>query len=79
MAEVQKHEAKQKRGRLKVFFGMAAGVGKTFAMLEEARARHLPAETVQRLIDQCTEGRDFGVLGDPRVNVLKLNLALDGR
>src|SRR6476646_1249216 len=39
LAEVQQQEAKQHRGRLKVFFGMAAGVGKTYAMLEEARAR----------------------------------------
>src|SRR5436190_19164021 len=39
LAEVQEREARQKRGRLKVFFGMAAGVGKTYAMLEEARAR----------------------------------------
>ncbi len=39
LAAVQQQETKQRRGRLKVFFGMAAGVGKTFAMLEEARAR----------------------------------------
>jgi two-component system sensor histidine kinase KdpD len=39
LAEVRKQEARQNRGRLKVFFGMAAGVGKTYAMLEEARAR----------------------------------------
>ncbi|HYO09662.1 MAG TPA: sensor histidine kinase KdpD [Tepidisphaeraceae bacterium] len=39
LAEVREQEAKQRRGRLKVYFGMAAGVGKTFAMLEEARAR----------------------------------------
>lgn len=39
LADVQHEEARKKRGRLKVFFGMAAGVGKTFAMLEEARAR----------------------------------------
>src|SRR5438093_1568701 len=39
LAEVTKREAKAQRGKLKVFFGMAAGVGKTFAMLEEARAR----------------------------------------
>src|SRR3954465_9001649 len=39
LAEVQKQEAGQKRGRLKVFFGMAAGVGKTYAMLEGGRAR----------------------------------------
>lgn len=39
LADVQQQEARQKRGRLKVFFGMAAGVGKTYAMLEEARRR----------------------------------------
>src|SRR5438477_6892173 len=39
LAEVTKREAKEQRGKLKVFFGMAAGVGKTYAMLEEARAR----------------------------------------
>src|SRR4051794_33092232 len=36
---VRQEEAKLRRGRLKVFFGMAAGVGKTYAMLEEGRAR----------------------------------------
>jgi len=39
LADVQTDEAKKRRGRLKVFFGMAAGVGKTYAMLEEARKR----------------------------------------
>src|SRR3954469_19509211 len=39
LAEVRAQDSKQRRGRLKVFFGMAAGVGKTYAMLEEARAR----------------------------------------
>lgn len=39
LAEVQQHEARQRRGRLKIFFGMSAGVGKTYAMIEEARAR----------------------------------------
>jgi two-component system, OmpR family, sensor histidine kinase KdpD len=36
---VQKEEAKQQRGRLKLFFGMVAGVGKTYAMLEAGRQR----------------------------------------
>ena len=37
LAALQRDEARQRRGRLKVFFGMCAGVGKTFAMLEAAR------------------------------------------
>ncbi|HEX7385487.1 MAG TPA: two-component system sensor histidine kinase KdbD, partial [Burkholderiaceae bacterium] len=39
LARVQREEAKARRGKLKIFFGATAGVGKTFAMLEEAR-RH---------------------------------------
>ena len=42
-----------------------------------ARARGLPAERVQALIAHHSEGRLLGVLGEPRVNVLELNLALD--
>jgi len=37
LASIQTEEAKLKRGRLKIFFGMAPGVGKTYAMLKEAR------------------------------------------
>jgi K+-transporting ATPase ATPase C chain len=43
-----------------------------------ARLRGLPLDRVQSLIDQYTTGRTFGFLGEPRVNVLELNLALDG-
>jgi K+-transporting ATPase ATPase C chain len=43
-----------------------------------AAARNLPVEKVYQLIDAHTEGPQFGLLGEPRVNVLELNLALDG-
>ncbi|MGZ8217610.1 DUF4118 domain-containing protein [Methylomagnum sp.] len=39
LAKIQQEEAQAQRGRLKIFFGAAAGVGKTFAMLEAARQR----------------------------------------
>src|SRR5215472_13650234 len=37
LATLQKEDPRKKRGKLKVFFGMAPGVGKTYAMLEAAR------------------------------------------
>lgn len=43
-----------------------------------ARVRHLNTAQVQQLVAQYTQGRQLGVLGEPRVNVLQLNLALDG-
>lgn len=42
-----------------------------------AEARGLPEDRVQDLVEEQTEGRLFGLLGEPRVNVLLLNLALD--
>ncbi|ABK09037.1 MULTISPECIES: potassium-transporting ATPase subunit KdpC [Burkholderia cepacia complex] len=42
-----------------------------------AKARNLTPDAVAQLVAANTTGRQFGVLGEPRVNVLKLNLALD--
>jgi len=42
-----------------------------------ARERGVSADAVRALVAKATEGRTFGVLGEPRVNVLELNLALD--
>lgn len=42
-----------------------------------AKARGLPVDAVRALVERQTAGRDFGLLGEPRVNVLRLNLALD--
>ena len=43
-----------------------------------AKARSLDKNGVRALIEKFTAGRQFGILGEPGVNVLKLNLALDG-
>lgn len=44
-----------------------------------AAARHLSPDNVRELVERYTQARQWGVLGEPRVNVLKLNLALDQR
>jgi K+-transporting ATPase ATPase C chain len=50
-----------------------------YQLARVARVRNKPAADIAQLVDQATEGRQFVFLGEPRVNVLKLNLLLDGR
>ena len=54
---IHKEESKQQRGKLKIFFGMVAGVGKTYAMLEAGRERR--SEGVDVVVGYVeTHGRD---------------------
>jgi len=60
--------------------GIDPDISPAYAALQSRRVaavRHLPLATVQKLIKQNTDGRGLGFFGEPGVNVLALNLALD--
>ena len=60
--------------------GIDPDISPAYAALQSRRVaavRHLPLATVQRLIRQNTDGRSWGFFGEPGVNVLELNVALD--
>jgi len=60
--------------------GIDPAISPAYAQLQSRRiasVRHLPLSTVQSLIHDNTDGRSIGFFGEPAVNVLKLNIALD--
>lgn len=60
--------------------GLDPDISPANAMAQSARvakARNMPSDRIAQLIAAHTEGRQFGLLGEPRVNVLELNMALD--
>jgi K+-transporting ATPase ATPase C chain len=48
-----------------------------YQLARVARARNIAPDEVRKLVQQATEGRTWRILGEPRVNVLELNLSLD--
>jgi two-component system, OmpR family, sensor histidine kinase KdpD len=82
LAALQKDEARKKRGKLKVFFGMAPGVGKTYAMLEAARrelaaGRDVVAGYVETHRRKETDALAEGLPAIPRVKAEYRGMSLE--
>jgi potassium-transporting ATPase KdpC subunit len=85
-ADVQKHHAENPGGEIPIDLVTSSGSGldphispaaAEFQVPRIARERRMSEADVRALVTQHTLGRQFGVLGEPRVNVLDLNLDLD--
>jgi K+-transporting ATPase ATPase C chain len=85
-AEVEKLKSENPNSTIPIDLVTASGSGldphispeaALFQVPRVATARKMPEDQVRQLVTQNTQGRTFGLLGEPRVNVLALNMALD--